>query len=307
MTLSMTISRYVLASTLGTVSATILSVGAVAAPDAKVEWWSQTQSCSASNRPACDRAVVLASELFERTDRNVAVTWMQVCMAGDTDRCEIGYRRFKSTSFADDPQPISYMFARASCFGGIADLCRPWDDFDTVDESKRALVMAEVCMQGGMPGTCNRALAYFRNEKGLYNLITYDLSNMLCERYKSGSACRVWAEALEANWDHRRAFRYHNFSCKQGLRESCPDAARLKKRVDYEDNQRQVALEAEQRRQFAAQQATSARNQLRNNGYTSNGIVRPPATPFGSSSRDIDNWRRYEKNLCLGNPTSTRC
>ncbi|MEC8178161.1 MAG: hypothetical protein VX072_00730, partial [Pseudomonadota bacterium] len=258
-------------------------------------------------RAACDQAVELAAQLFERTDRDVATTWMKACLAGDQDRCEIGYRRFKNTTFAEDPHPISHMFARVSCFAGIYDLCRPWDDFETTDPGKRALVMADMCMQGALPGTCYRALAYFRNEKGFYNAITYDLAETLCERYESGSACRVWAEALEANWDHRRAYRFHRKACETGLQESCPDAARLKKRVDYEDRQADAAREAQMRREAAAQQASAWRSQAYNAGYTSPGTYRAPTTPFGSSARDIANWQRYEKNLCLGNPVNKYC
>ena len=150
-------------------------------------------------------------------------------------------------------------------------------------------------------------MAYFRNEKGFYNAITYDLAETLCERYESGSACRVWAEALEANWDHRRAYRFHRKACETGLQESCPDAARLKKRVDYEDRQADAAREAQMRREAAAQQASAWRSQAYNAGYTSPGTYRAPTTPFGSSARDIANWQRYEKNLCLGNPVNKYC
>lgn len=274
---------------------------------AKAEWWASLEACDAKNRPACNRAVALAADLFERTDRNVATTWMKACMAGDMDRCEIGYRRFRQTSFEGDEHPISHMFARISCFAGMYDLCRPWDDFETTDRRKRALVMADMCMQGALPNTCYQALAYFRNEEGYYNAITYDLSERLCERYQSGTACRAWAEALEANWDHRRAYRFHRQACEGGLRESCPDAARLKKRVDYENRQREAAEQARREREFAAQRTASWRTQLSTSGYTSPGYVRKPLTPFGSTSRDQDNWRRYQKNLCLGNPTSVRC
>ena len=272
----------------------LLSTGGVAAAQgtdtqsARAHWWSSLEACSSQNRAACDQAVELAAQLFERTDRDVATTWMKACLAGDQDRCEIGYRRFKNTTFAEDPHPISHMFARVSCFAGIYDLCRPWDDFETTDPGKRALVMADMCMQGALPDTCYRALAYFRNEKGFYNAITYDLAETLCERYESGSACRVWAEALEANWDHRRAYRFHRKACETGLQESCPDAARLKKRVDYE-------------------QASAWRSQAYNAGYTSPDTYRAPTTPFGSSARDIANWQRYEKNLCLGNPVNKYC
>ena len=274
---------------------------------ARAHWWSSLEACSSQNRAACDQAVELAAQLFERTDRDVATTWMKACLAGDQDRCEIGYRRFKNTTFAEDPHPISHMFARVSCFAGIYDLCRPWDDFETTDPGKRALVMADMCMQGALPDTCYRALAYFRNEKGFYNAITYDLAETLCERYESGSACRVWAEALEANWDHRRAYRFHRKACETGLQESCPDAARLKKRVDYEDRQADAAREAQVRREAAAQQASAWRSQAYNAGYTSPGTYRAPTTPFGSSARDIANWQRYEKNLCLGNPVNKYC
>ena len=291
----------------------LLSTGGVAAAQgtdtqaARAQWWSSLEACSSQNRPACDQAVALAAQLFERTDRDVATTWMKACLAGDQDRCEIGYRRFKNTTFAEDPHPISHMFARVSCFAGIYDLCRPWDDFETTDPGKRALVMADMCMQGALPDTCYRALAYFRNEKGFYNAITYDLAETLCERYESGSACRVWAEALEANWDHRRAYRFHRKACETGLQESCPDAARLKKRVDYEDRQADAAREAQVRREAAAQQASAWRSQAYNAGYTSPGTYRAPTTPFGSSARDIANWQRYEKNLCLGNPVNKYC
>ncbi|NCP20324.1 MAG: hypothetical protein GW855_14365 [Erythrobacter sp.] len=275
--------------------------------EAKARWWASLEACSETNRAACDTAVELAAQLFERTDRDVATTWMKVCMAGDQDRCEIGYRRFKDTSFEGDEHPISHMFARISCFSGMYDLCRPWDDFDTTDRAKRAMVMADVCMQGASPNTCYQALAFFKNEKGFFNAITYDLSATLCERYGSGSACRVWAQALEANWDPVRAYGYHRRACNAGLQESCPDAARLKKRVDYENEKRWAAEKSRMEREAAAQQAETWRSQAYNAGYTSPGRVRQPTTPFGSSSRDIANWRRYEKNLCLGNPVNKYC
>ena len=274
---------------------------------AKAEWLANREACSASNRSACDRAIELAAQLFERTDRDVATTWLKACLAGDMDRCEIGYRRFRNTSFEGDDRPISHMFARVSCFAGMYDLCRPWDDFDTTDPAKRAIVMADVCMQGASPNTCYEALTFFRNERGFHNAITYDLSETLCERYQSGSACRVWAQALEANWAPIRAYRFHLKACDGGLQESCPDAARLKKRVDYENRQRQAAEETRMRREAAAQQTASWRSQASNAGYTSTGRVRTPTTPFGSSPREVENWRRYEKNLCLGNPVNKYC
>ncbi|MAK98378.1 MAG: hypothetical protein CL803_08935 [Citromicrobium sp.] len=274
---------------------------------ARGEWWASLGACSSNNRPACDRAVDLAGQLFGRTDRDVATTWMKACMAGDQDRCEIGYRRFKNTSFEGDEHPISHMFARVSCYAGMYDLCRPWDDFETTDPAKRALVMADMCMQGASPNTCYRALAFFRDERGFYNAITYDLSETLCERYRSGSACRVWAQALEANWDHRRAYQFHKKACDSGLQESCPDAARLWKRVDYENRQQQAAEEARWQREAAARQASTWRSQAYSAGYTSPGRVRDPITPFGSSERDIANWKRYEYNLCRGNPVNKYC
>ncbi len=286
----------------------MLSSGSAVAQDKKAQWWSNLEACSFENQPPCHKAVELAAELFGRTDRDVATTWMKVCMAGDSDRCEIGYRRFRTTSFEEDGRPISHMFARISCFAGMYDLCRPWDDFETTDPGKRALVMADVCLQGASPNTCWQALGYYRNQKGYHNAITYDLSRTLCERYGAGSACRAWAEALEANWDHRRAYKFHKMSCESGLQESCPDAARLKRRVDYENRQAQAKLEADLRRQAAAQRTTSWRAQANNNGYTSTtGQMRTPTTPFGSSSRDVENWRRYERNLCLGNPVNKYC
>ena len=298
---------------LATLLAVMIATAAVpaAAQDAptgaKAEWLASRDACSASNRAACDRAVELAAQLFERTDRDLATTWMKACSAGDMDRCEIGYRRFKNTSFEGDDRPISHMFARISCFGGMYDLCRPWDDFETTDRARRAIVMADVCMLGASPNTCYEALAYFKNEEGFYNAITYDLSQTLCERYESGSACRVWAQALEANWGYRRAWKYHKIACRKGLQESCPDAARLKKRVDYLNRQQQAADEARMRAQIATQQTNTWRSQANNAGYTSPGRVRQPITPFGSSSRDIANWNRYEKNLCLGNPVNKYC
>lgn len=298
---------------LATLLAVIVATAAVPAAaqeaptGAKSQWWASLEACSSADRAACDRAVKLAAQLFGRTDRDVATTWLKTCLAGDQDRCEIGFRRFRNTTFEEDPYPISHMFARVSCFEGMHDLCRPWDDFDTTDPAKRALVMADVCMQGAAPGTCYQALAYFRNEKGFYNAITYDLSETLCERYESGTACRAWAQALEANWDHRRAYRFHTKACRTGLQASCPDAARLKKRVDYEDRQQQAAEDARVRREAAARQASQWRSQANDAGYTSPGRVRTPTTPFGSSARDIANWRRYEKNLCLGNPVNKYC
>ena len=274
---------------------------------ARGEWWASLEACNSNNRPACDRAVDLAAQLFGRTERDVATTWMKACMAGDQDRCEIGYRRFKNTSFEGDEHPISHMFARVSCYAGMYDLCRPWDDFETTDPAKRALVMADMCMQGASPNTCYRALAFFRDERGFYNAITYDLSETLCERYRSGSACRVWAQALEANWDHRRAYQFHKKACDSGLQESCPDAARLWKRVDYENRQQRAAEEARWQREAAARQASTWRSQAYSAGYTSPGRVRDPITPFGSSERDIANWKRYEYNLCRGNPVNKYC
>jgi len=288
-----------------------MSAGPIAAQapsaDAKSQWWASLEACSSTTRAACYKAIDLAAQLFGRTDRDVATTWMKACSAGDMDRCEIGYRRFKNTSFEGDDRPISHMFARISCFGGMYDLCRPWDDFETTDRAKRAIVMADVCMLGAAPSTCYQALAYFKNEAGFYNAITYDLSQTLCERYESGSACRAWAQALEANWGYRRAYKYHTMACRTGLQESCPDAARLKKRVDYLNRQQQAADEARMRAQIATQQTNTWRSQANNAGYTSPGRVRQPITPFGSSSRDIANWRRYEKNLCRGNPVNKYC
>ena len=291
----------------------LLSTGGVAAAQgtdaqaARAQWWSAIEACSSQNRTACDRAVALAAQLFERTDRDVATTWLKACLAGDQDRCEIGYRRFKNTSFAEDPHPISHMFARVSCYAGMYDLCRPWDDFDTTDPAKRAIVMADLCMQGASPNTCYRALAYFRDENGFYNAITYDLSETLCERYRSGSACRVWAQALEANWDHRRAYRFHRKACETGLQASCPDAARLKKRVDYENNKRRQAEDDRRRREAAAERAANWRSQASSAGYTSSSYSSSSITPFGSSPSDIANWQRFQRNLCLGNPTTVRC
>lgn len=273
----------------------------------RAEWWSNLEACEANNRPACDRAVDLAKVLFERTDRNVATTWMKVCMAGDTDRCEIGYRRFRDTTFPEDDQPLSHMFARASCFAGMYDLCRPWDDFETTDEDKRALVMANVCLQGGSPNTCYRALSHFRHSSGLYSTVTYDLAEKLCDRYRSGSACRTWAEVLEANWDPDRAYRWHNFACQQGLQESCPDAARLKRGVDYRARQAERQREEEMQRQIAAERSRNYRPQLGQQGYNYSPRQQTQITPFGSSTRDIANWRRYERNLCLGNPVNRYC
>lgn len=285
----------------------LIGASPASAQDAKAEWWSNLEACDEDNRAACDRAVELAAQLFERTDRDVATTWLKVCNAGDSDRCEIGYRRFRATKFEDDEHPISHMFARLSCFGGMADLCRPWEEFETADEGKRAIVMAETCMQGAMPGTCNRALAYFRNQEGLYDAVTGDLARALCERYKSGSACRVWGEVMEATWDYQRAFLAHQYSCRQGLQASCPDAARLKKRVDYQKRKRAEAMDAEMRRTAMARQTTTYRAQLSTQGYTSPGRVRTPITPFGSSTREIANWNRYQKNLCLGSSVARRC
>lgn len=278
-----------------------------ATASAKAQWWASLEACDTNSRAACDKAVELAAQLFERTDRDVATTWLKACLAGDQDRCETGYRRFKSTSFEGDPYPISHMFARVSCYGGMHDLCRPWDDFDTTDPAKRAVVMAELCMQGAAPDTCYRALAYIRDEKGFHNPITYDLSETLCERYQSGSACRVWAQALEANWDPVRAYDFHKQACETGLQESCPDAARLKKRVDYENRQREVAEETRMRREAAAQQAATWRSQAANSGYTSPGYSSRSITPFGSSASDIANWQRFQRNLCLGNPVNKTC
>lgn len=274
---------------------------------ATAEWLASRDSCSASNRAACDRAVELAAQLFERTDRDVATTWMKACMAGDMDRCEIGYRRFKNTSFEGDEHPISHMFARVSCYFGMYDLCRPWDDFETTDPTKRAVVMADMCMQGASPNTCYEALAYFKNEKGFYNAITYDLSETLCARYKSGSACRVWAQALEANWDPIRAYAFHKKACEGGLQESCPDVARLQGHIDYRNRQLDLAEEERRRREAATRQTATWRTQAYNAGYTSPGRVREPITPFGSSERDIANWRRYEYNVCRGNPVNEYC
>lgn len=273
----------------------------------KADWWDAVELCDKANRPACDRAVTLAKTLFERTDRNVAITWMKVCMAGDTDRCEIGYRRFRATSFEDDPRPISHMFARAACIGGLHDLCRPWDDFETADEDARALVMADVCLQGASPGTCNRALAHFRHSKGLYNTVTGDLSKALCERYMSGSACRVLAEYSEANWAYGRAYRFHKYACEQGLQSSCLDADRIKERLDYEQRARERKIEREERYAAAQARGRSYRTQLQAQGYAYNPASRIPATPFGSGRRDRENWNRYNRNLCMGNPTSTSC
>ncbi len=290
---------------------TLALAGPVLAQDepggATAEWLASRDSCSASNRAACDRAVELAAQLFERTDRDVATTWMKACMAGDMDRCEIGYRRFRNTSLEGDEHPISHMFARISCYFGMYDLCRPWEDFETTDPTKRAIVMADMCMQGASPNTCYEALAFFKNEKGFYNAITYDLSETLCERYESGSACRVWAQALEANWGSRRAWKYHKIACREGLQASCPDAARLKKRVDYLNRQQQAADEARMRAQIATQRGSTWRSQAYNAGYTSPGRVRQPITPFGSKPREIENWRRYERALCMGNPVNKYC
>lgn len=278
------------------------------APTGKTaEWLASRDSCNLSNRAACDRAVALAAQLFERTDRDVATTWLKACMAGDGDRCEIGYRRFKNTRFEDDEHPISHMFARVSCYSGMYDLCRPWDDFETTDPGKRAIVMADMCMLGASPNTCYQALAYFKNEKGFYNAITSDLSETLCDRYKSGSACRVWAQVLEKNWGYRQSYKYHTIACQGGLQASCPDAARLKKRVDYLNRQQQAADEARMRAQIATQQTNTWRSQAYNAGYTSPGRVRDPITPFGSKPREIENWRRYQKALCMGNPVNKTC
>lgn len=285
--------------------------GPVAAQDApsgaKAEWLASRDACTSENRAACDRAVELAGQLFGRTDRDLATTWLMACMAGDGDRCEIGYRRFKNTSFEGDEHPISYMFARLSCFDGMYDLCRPWDDFETTERAKRAIVMADVCMQGASPNTCYEALAYFRDEKGFFNAITYDLSETLCERYGSGSACRVWAQALEANWDPVRAYGFHKRACESGLQESCPDAARLKKRVDYEHNKRWAAEKARMEREAAAQRTATWRSQAADAGYTSPGYSSRSITPFGSSASDISNWQRFQRNLCLGNPANRTC
>lgn len=271
------------------------------------QWWVSLEACNTNNRTACNRAVDLAATLFERTHRNVATTWMKTCLAGDDDRCEIGYRRFRNVRFPDDNQPIAHMFARASCFAGMYDLCRPWDDFETTDENKRALVMASVCLTGASPNTCYRALGHFRDESGLYSAVTYDLAEKLCDRYQSGSACRTWAQVLEANWDPDRAYRWHNFSCQQGLQESCPDAARLKRGVDYRARQAEARAEAERRLQAAVERGRSYRPQLTQQGYNYTPQARTPTTPFGSSSRDVENWRRYERNLCLGNPVNRYC
>jgi hypothetical protein len=135
-------------------TASIVAAQTDSSPVSRADWWASLEACEAANRPACDRAVALAAELFARTDRNVATTWMKVCLAGDMDRCEIGYRRFWNTSFEGDERPVAHMFARVSCFGGMHDLCRPWDDFDTTDPASRAVVMADMCMQGALPDTC---------------------------------------------------------------------------------------------------------------------------------------------------------
>lgn len=286
--------------------AAVLASAPASAQDTSAQWWSNLEACSETNRPACDAAVTLAAGLFERTDRNVATTWMKACLAGDTDRCEIGYRRFRETSFPDDPYPISHMFARGSCFGGIYDLCRPWDDFETTDEDARALVMANVCLQGSSFNTCNRALAHFRHEKGLYNTVTVDLAEAMCAR-KSLSACGVLAEVLEANWDHRRAYFIHKSACENGLQSSCPDATRLRGRVEYENAQVTRAEEAERQRLAAIENARRYRAQLSSSGYVAPERSSAGITPFGSAPRDIANWQRFQRNLCLGNPTSTRC
>lgn len=303
----------ILAITLGAAIGYILPVPAAAqeAQDTQTAlWYAKVEACDTDNRAACDEAVSLAKTLFQpsnRTHRNIAITWMKVCMAGDIDRCEIGYRRFRTATFPDDPQPLSHMFARASCYGGIHDLCRPWEDFDTVDEDARALVMADVCLQGAKPNTCYTALAHFRHSKGLYNQVTGDLSRSLCERYMSGSACRVFAEFSEANWDYGRAYRFHNFACKQGLQSSCPDASRIKQRLDYEARQRAIKREREERYAAAMARGRSYRSQLSQSGYGYNPSITTPTTPFGSGRRDVENWNRYNRNLCRGNPTSTSC
>ena len=276
-------------------------------PQARAEWWAALEACDARDKPACDKAVTLAGQLFERLDRNVATTWLKACLQGDMDRCEIGYRRFKRTGFTERDRPVSHLFARMSCFGGMPDLCRPWDDFDTVDEGKRALVAADLCLQGARPNTCWYAMRHFKHRKGYFNVITYDLAETLCERYKSGAACNSWAEALEANWDHRRAWKWFRHACAKGLQASCPEAARLQKRVDYENRQEQARMEAELRRQAAQRQASSWRAQANSAGYSSTGSYRSPATPFGSSQRARQNWDRYNENLRCGNPTARGC
>lgn len=296
----------ILALALAAVFAAVFASAPAGAQDASAQWWANLEACSETNRPACDTAVTLAAQLFERTDRNVATTWMKACLAGDTDRCEIGYRRFRETSFPGDPYPISHMFARGSCFGGIYDLCRPWDDFETTDEDARALVMANVCLQGASFNTCNQALAHFRHEKGLYNTVTGDLAEAMCGR-NSPSACRVLAEVLELNWDHRRAYFIHKSACENGLQASCSDAARLKGRVDYENAQITRAEEAERQRLAAIENARTYRAQLSSRGYVAPERSGAGITPFGSSPGDIANWQRFQRNLCLGNPTSTRC
>ena len=63
---------------LATLLAVMIATAAVpaAAQDAptgaKAEWLASRDACSASNRAACDRAVELAAQLFERTDRDLA-------------------------------------------------------------------------------------------------------------------------------------------------------------------------------------------------------------------------------------------
>ena len=70
----------------------LLSTGGVAAAQgtdtqaARAQWWSSLEACSSQNRAACDQAVELAAQLFERTERDVATTWMKACLAGDQDR-----------------------------------------------------------------------------------------------------------------------------------------------------------------------------------------------------------------------------
>lgn len=275
---------------------------------ARVKWWSAMETCSEANRSACNRAVALAKTLFERTDKNVATTWMKACLAGDQDRCEIGYRRFRSTSFPDDDKPIAHLFARASCYRGMYDLCRPWDDFDTTDEDKRALVMAKVCLEGkgASMNTCHRALAHFRHKSGLFSAVTNDLATYLCKR-NSTSACRVYAESVEAHWDPDRAYRLHKQICERGLQESCVDAKRLKRGVDYRRRKKQEAREMQVRRQQAQERARSYRPILAQRGYTYTPGYKKEATPFGSSPRDRENWRRYQYNTCRGNPVNKYC
>ena len=279
--------------------------GPAADGESRTQWWAALEACDFDDKPSCDRAVALAATLFDRLDRNVATTWVKVCLMGDMDRCEIGYRRFRKTGFTERDRPVSHLFARMACFGGMPDLCRPWDDFDTVDEGKRALVMADVCMQGARPNTCYRALGWFRDRRGFYNQVTYDLSKTLCERYQSGSACRVWAQVLEKNWDYRGAHNVHKLICGRGMRESCTDEARLRPRIEYMNRQAQREMEARMAAQ--ARQATADRRRLSGMGYTSPGRVRTPITPFGSSARDIRNWNNYNEALRCGNPTATGC